>query len=205
MWLGLPFESIDVDTPEDLDTPLASDPPALASHLAAEKALAARDRGLAGDALVLAFDTIVVHEGKVLGKPADAADARRMLRSLSGRIHQVVTGVAILCPDDDAPRTFSEVSDVRMRELSDARIEEWMSSGEYLGCAGAYNIESQVADVEGSGCFQNVAGLPLCRLYSELAGSHSPRCLEGVPLSPVPACESALGRSCSLGEDLTRR
>lgn len=194
-----------MDTPEELNTPLASNPPALAMHLAAEKALAARDQGLTGGAFVLAFDTIVVHDGRVLGKPANADEGRAMLTSLSGRVHQVVTGVAMLCPDDTAPRTFSEITDVRMRELSDARIDAWMSTGEYLGCAGAYNIESQVADVAGGGCFQNVAGLPLCHLYSELVGSSAPRCLRDVPLSPLPECEASLARPCRLGEDLTCR
>ncbi|MDZ4177611.1 MAG: Maf family protein, partial [Coriobacteriia bacterium] len=83
-WLGLPFESISVDTPESLASPLAADPPALAISLAEEKMDAARTV-VNRDALVLTFDTIVVLDAALLGKPADEDDARRMLRSLSGR------------------------------------------------------------------------------------------------------------------------
>ncbi len=102
-----------VDTPEDLDSPLASQPGLLASHLAAEKALAAglgrteaidasdHERGTAHAAapadsrVIVAFDTIVVLDGRVLGKPVSVEDAWGMLRALSGRTHEVVTGVAI--------------------------------------------------------------------------------------------------------------
>lgn len=198
-WLGLPFDAVSVDTPECLDTPLAADPEALASHLAAEKADAARDEGLAEGALVLAFDTIVVHGGRVLGKPKNAEDARRMLRGLSGRTHRVVTGVALLCPADEAPMAFSVVTKVRMRDLSDADIDAWMATGEYLGCAGAYNIESQIAEVEGDECFQNVAGLPLCHLCAALTGAGAPGCVPEGIRSPIRACDDALCRRCELG------
>lgn len=203
-WLELPFEPHAVDTPEELDSPLAADPPALAISLAAEKAEAARAEGLNDDALLLCFDTIVVHDGAVLGKPADEADAWRMLRSLSGRTHQVVTGVALLCPKEDAPRTFSVTTDVEMAELTDCSIAAWMAMGTYLGCAGAYNIEAQIASVGDGECFQNVAGLPLCHLYLELLGI-SGECSPGAPASPVGACDAALSRHCRLADALGTR
>lgn len=202
--LGLPFEATSVDTPENLDTPLAADPPALAEHLAAEKARAARDEGHAENALVLAFDTIVVHKGHLLGKPRDDADAWRMLRSLSGKVHQVVTGVAMLCPGDEEPDAFSVITDVAMQDLDDRRIEEWMARGEYIGCAGAYNIEGQVAEVTDCDCFQNVAGLPLCHLYAALTGPGAPPCLPMQPSMPAEACDAVLARRCRLGRELTR-
>ena len=197
-WLGMPFVSTAVDTPEDLDTPLACDPEALAASLAAEKADAARADGHGGDGLVLCFDTIVVLDGAVLGKPRDVADAWRMLRVLSGRTHQVVTGVATLCPGDADPRTFAVVTNVEMRPLSDCQIEAWMAEGTFLGCAGAYNIEAQVAEVTAEECYQNVAGLPLCHVYATLARGDAP-CLPGVPSVPIAACDAALGRTCRLG------
>lgn len=202
-WLGLPVRVAAVDTPEELDTPLAEQPSRLAEHLAAEKALACRAEGLAADSLVLCCDTLVVHDGAVLGKPADVPDAWRMLRSLRGRTHQVVTGCALLCPDDERPRTFSVTTDVLMRDLSDERIEAWMASGEFMGCAGAYNIEGQVAEVTEDECYQNVAGLPLCHLYAQLRAC-SPECLAEKPVSPVAACDAALGRTCRLGPRITR-
>lgn len=206
-WLGLPFEITSVETPEALDTPLASDPPALASSLAQEKARALRMGGGHDDALVLTFDTIVVLDGEVLGKPSDTDDAWRMLRALSGRTHQVVTGVALSCPTDTDPRTFSVTTDVRMHTLNDDAIEVWMSRGEYLGCAGAYNIEGQVAEVTNDECYQNVAGLPLCHLYAALCGTlpglHPP-CLAQEPGSPIAPCNAALDRACALGPRVIR-
>ena len=208
-WLGLPFESTEVDTPEELDSPLAADPAALAISLAAEKAAAARESGAAsraaagGRAFVFCFDTIVVLDGRVLGKPVDSADARRMLRALSGRTHQVVTGVALLAPGDMDPRTFAVTTDVEMRVLDDAAIETWMSRGTFLGCAGAYNIEADVAEVGLCDCYQNVAGLPLCHLYASLAGDPELRAwLPGEPEVPVAACDAAVGRACELGPRL---
>ncbi len=199
-WLSLPFTSTAVDTPEELDTPLASDPAALAAHLAAEKAVAARAAGHGAGALVLCFDTIVVLDGAVLGKPVDTADAWRMLRALSGRTHQVVTGVAALTPGLAQPRAFAVTTDVAMRTLGDATIEEWMAHGTFLGCAGAYNIEAQVAEVGLCDCFQNVAGLPMCHVYAALASDEELAAwLPAHPSVPIAACDAALGRRCELG------
>lgn len=200
-WLGVPFSATAVDTPENLDTPLAADPPALARSLAAEKAEAALAEGLGEGLTVLCFDTIVVLDGGVLGKPADAAEGWRMLRALSGRTHQVVTGVAIV-PPGRTMRTLAITTDVTMKPLTDCQIEAWMATGEYLGCAGAYNIEAQVAEVTEDDCYQNVAGMPLCHLFAELAldaenTADSPR-----PTAPISECDSALCRSCRLGPSL---
>ncbi len=199
-WLSLPFEATAVDTPEDLDSPLASDPVALAASLAAEKAFAAREEGHAKNRLVMCFDTIVVFDGAVLGKPVDVADAWRMLRTLSGRTHQVVTGVALLTPELDAPRSFAVTTDVAMKPLTDCQIEAWMAMGTFLGCAGAYNIEAQVAEVGVRDCYQNVAGLPLCHLYAALRDdAHVRAWLPAEPTSPLAACNAALCRACELG------
>jgi len=198
-WLGVPFEIAAVDTPEELDSPLAEQPDKLAEHLAAEKALAAREEGLGDDALVVTFDTIVVHDDQVLGKPIDLPDAWQMLRSLSGQVHQVVTGVAMLCPQDAEPQTFSVTTDVQMKTLTDCQIEAWMAMGEFMGCAGAYNIEGQVAEVAADECYQNVAGLPLCHLAAALTGPDAPACVPEGIRSPLAACNAALQRGCELG------
>jgi len=197
-WLRVPFETTAVDTPESLDSPLASDPAAMAASLAEEKALAARAEGLGGDSLVLCFDTLVFHDDELLGKPRDVPDAWRMLRSLSGRTHQVVTGVAMLCPDEAEPRTFSVITDVEMRDLTDCQIEAWMAMGTFLGCAGAYNIEAQVAGVTEDECYQNVAGLPLCHVYAAIRSLPESCAPEGLTV-PIAECDAVLGRSCRLG------
>ncbi|MHB1016662.1 MAG: Maf family protein [Coriobacteriia bacterium] len=193
-WLGLDAHALATDTAEDLSQPLA--PPELAASLAAQKAIAARTSGARGT--VLAFDTIVVRDGTVLGKPIDADDARRMLRGLSGGLHEVVTGVAIHAEGMERPDTFPVTTSVRMRALDDASIEKWIAGGEALGCAGAYNIEHHLASVDDDECYQNVAGLPLCHVYRELAsgrGGATPAAL----VRPVEACDAALGRRCLLG------
>jgi len=216
-WLGVVVHVTSVDTPEDLTSPLAADPPRLAAAIAAEKVLAAREAGGGGadggadsgadggaDAeLVLAFDTVVVHEGRVLGKPVDVADAWRMLRELSGAVHEVVTGVALLAPGSEEPVTFPVTTRVSMRALDDARISRWLAGGEALGCAGAYNIEHHLASVADDECYQNVAGMPLCHVYAALAGEEVGGALGGRAPGglepPVAACDAALGRRCRLG------
>lgn len=198
-WLVPAYDVVSVETPEDLSSPLAEDPAALAVSIAAEKAEAARAAGFGEDGIVLCFDTIVVHDGAVLGKPADAEDARRMLRSLSGRTHRVVTGVAVALPGETHPRTLAVTTEVTMRELDGEAITEWMDRGEYAGCAGAYNIEGQVAAVTPDECHQNVAGLPLCHLHA-LLSELSPEA--GVPAltRPDARCDRELGRTCRLAE-----
>jgi septum formation protein len=187
-----------VDTPEDLTSELAATPELLAAHLAAEKAQAASDERLLGlEDVVVAFDTIVVLDGAVLGKPRDVADAWRMLHSLSGRTHEVVTGVSLLARDMKTPQEFAVTTSVRMKPLSDCQIEAWMALGEFMGCAGAYNIEGQVAEVDTDECYQNVAGLPLCHLRRALAQTNLPCALSALS-SPAEACDSALGRRCRL-------
>lgn len=201
-WLGLPFEVHQVDTPESLDSPLARDPAALAVSLAREKSDAVCAAGQDDDAVVLTFDTIVSLGDEVLGKPADIDDAWRMLRQLSGEIHQVHTGCTILVPGLREPYSFAVSTDVRMHELSNERIRQWMTSGEFMGCAGAYNIEGQVAAVTCDQCYQNVTGTPLCHLYRALNRPRVAEHLPAPPASPVRRCDTALARTCTLGPGL---
>lgn len=196
-WLGVPVHVTAADVPEDLTRPLP--PEQLAASLAGEKAKAARAQGARG--LVLAFDTIVVHDGDVLGKPADRADARRMLEALSGGTHEVVTGVALLPAGALEADTFAVTTPVTMKALSEEEIERWVAGDEVLGCAGAYNIEHHLASVEDTECFHNVAGMPLCHLYRELASGRAGEPPRGL-ISPRAACDAALGRACLLGPTL---
>lgn len=122
----------------------------------------AREVGPMPDALVLGADTIVAAGNRVLGKPADAADARAMLTSLSGTRHAVITGLALLTPD--AHRLIaSDTTWIVMRTITAAEIDAYLASGEWEGKAGAYAIQETadrfVQAVEGS--FSNVVGLPL--------------------------------------------
>ena len=163
-----------------MDETFASGPPEQeARRLALDKARAVA-AGLASG-VVLGADTIVVVDGEPLGKPVDAADARRMLRRLRGREHEVITGVALVDAFDGRAETAAVVSRVRMADYDDAAIDAYVATGEPFDKAGAYAIQGHgsalVAGLEGS--FTNVVGLPLEETARLLAAF-------GVPLSAPP-------------------
>ena len=122
----------------------------------------------AGD-VVIAADTIVVCDGVTLGKPKDEADAKAMLRMLSGRDHQVMTGVTVL--RGESWETFTEVTDIHFRRLSQREIEAYVASGEPMDKAGSYGIQGGAALFAEKmvGDYYNVMGLPVCRLWMTLA------------------------------------
>lgn len=200
-WLGVPFTATHADVVEDLTVETAGGPSELAVQLAVDKVRATRPEH--PDAVILGFDTVVVLEGRVLGKPTDEQDARRMLAALSGGEHTVITGCAVLGPHGAEPVTFPVATCVRMHDLDAATIDAWLARGEYLGCAGAYNIEAQIASVTDDECFQNVAGLPLCHLYCALRDPALSPCVPAGILSPLQRCDASLGRRCRLGRRLT--
>ena len=116
------------------------------------------------DDLVIAADTIVVCDGQVLGKPIDAEDAYRMLRMLSGRSHQVMTGLTVLRGDQEVVTT--EITTISFRELTDREIRRYIASGEPMDKAGSYGIQGGAAlfAQQISGDYFTVVGLPVCRL-----------------------------------------
>lgn len=123
--------------------------------------------------IVLAADTLVYTGGQPLGKPRDAEEAERMLRRLSGSMHRVYTGVALICGGHELVR--AEATDVYFRELGDDEIREYIATGEPMDKAGAYGAQGRgavfIERIDGD--FFNVMGLPLCRLtlmLSELKG-----------------------------------
>ncbi|MBI5696066.1 MAG: septum formation inhibitor Maf [Nitrospirae bacterium] len=113
--------------------------------------------------LVLGADTVVVVDGEILGKPADEADAVRMLGLISGRSHEVITGVALYDAATGRSAVSYESTVVRVRALTPGEIAEYVATGEPMDKAGAYGIQGRAAIfVEGvTGCFFNVVGLPL--------------------------------------------
>ena len=118
--------------------------------------------------VVIAADTIVVCEGRVLGKPKTEQEAKEMLRLLSGRDHQVMTGCTVLA--EGVCETFTEVTDLHFRELSEREIERYVASGEPMDKAGAYGIQGGAALFcdRMVGDYYNVMGLPVCRLWEIL-------------------------------------
>ncbi len=118
--------------------------------------------------VVIAADTIVVLEDRVLGKPGDKAEAISMLRALSGRDHQVMTGLTVL--RGDIAITHTEITDVHFRPLTEEEILRYVETGEPMDKAGAYGIQGFAAPfVRGiQGDYYNVMGLPVCRLEQML-------------------------------------
>ena len=120
------------------------------------------------DDIVIAADTIVVCEGKVLGKPKDAEDAKAMLKLLSNKDHQVMTGCTVLM--GELCETFTEVTDLHFRDLTDKEIARYVASGEPMDKAGSYGIQGGAAlfCTHMVGDYYNVMGLPVCRLGQTL-------------------------------------
>ena len=116
------------------------------------------------DDVVIAADTIVVCNGDILGKPRDAADASRMLHMLSGRDHQVMTGMTVL--RGDRCLVCTEITDIHFRDLTDREIDAYIRTGEPMDKAGSYGIQGGAALFAEKlrGDYFNVVGLPVCRL-----------------------------------------
>ena len=164
--------------PADIDeTRLEGEhPKGLVQRLAHEKAWhILENAGVGSDGFLLAADTIVWMGDEALGKPEDEADARLMLRDLSGKTHHVSTGVSLLYRPAAAAEvceaSFVETTDVTFHALSDAQIEAYVRSGECSDKAGAYAIQGTgrllVAGINGD--YANVVGLPVCRVVREMA------------------------------------
>ncbi len=156
--------------PADVDERVlpGESPEDYAIRVSREKARVAAARARSG--IVVAADTVVVFEGNILGKPADARDASRMLTTLSGRQHHVITGLTIMDAETGKTAICTSTTKVWFRDLSVDEIESYVASGEPLDKAGAYGIQGQGAVlVKGiEGCYFNVVGMPLSILVDLL-------------------------------------
>ena len=170
--LGIEFRVVSPSVSENMLD--GESPQEMVERLALSKARSVA-HSLSGS-FVVGADSVVVMGGRVLGKPADAAEARKMLRSLRGKEHQVVTGVAVVPVPalgnaaDCQVATASQVSVVTMREFSDEEIEAYVASGEPMDKAGAYAVQDRAFRPASrlEGCYANVMGLPLCLLVDLL-------------------------------------
>jgi septum formation protein len=165
--VGWPFEALPAEIDE---TPHASeDPVAYVERLAREKALATAARR-ADSCLVLGADTTVVVDGVMLAKPLDEADARRMLKLLSGRWHEVLTGVALVRAGREPRRVAHahQATRVRFAALSEAEINWYVATGEPMDKAGGYAVQGRAALLieEVAGEYLNIVGLPVRLVYS---------------------------------------
>lgn len=163
--LGIDFEvrvisGIDESYPSDI--PLKDVP----QYIAKEKA-AAYD--IATDELVVTADTVVIVDNEILGKPVDEDEARKMLRKLSGRSHEVITGVCLTTCE--LQRSFAVTSEVTFKKLSDEEIEYYVKNYHPLDKAGAYGIQEWIGYIGVTslyGSYFNVMGMPVQRIYEEL-------------------------------------
>lgn len=162
---GFEFDVQTSNANETYDPSLS--PEQVAPHLAHLKAQAVADELSAADlanSIVVGADTIVALEETIYGKPHDEEDARRMLGELSGKTHQVITGVCIIAPE--GLQTFAEVTDVTFKQLTPEEIAAYVAGGEPMDKAGAYGIQGEggklVDHIDGD--FDNVVGLPITRL-----------------------------------------
>lgn len=179
---GVEFTVRISEVDESLEPDLLRQPEEAAKKLAERKARAVLEEMLneayVGTAMVVGADTMVVVDGAIYGKPEDEADARRILGELSGRAHQVITGVSVWLAgapanEEDisiAFRSFAETSHVVFKELDDELIERYIATGEPMDKAGAYGVQGKGGEMlveRVAGDFDNVVGLPVKRLIAE--------------------------------------
>ncbi len=174
----IPFR---VHVPRVDETPLPDEPPEeMVQRLAREKAQAVARAHPRPAGLILAADTDVVLDGKALHKPRDERDARRMLRRLSGRVHQVITGSCVLDQATGEDRVVLGRTIVHFRDLDEGDIRGYVTTGEPLDKAGAYACQGigafLIARVEGS--YTNVVGLPLGQVLDLLREMGGPRAFD---------------------------
>lgn len=159
--IGVSFTCMSMDINEDV---LPNEPPAeYVKRLAEQKALAAIDH--CAQLPVLGADTSVIINGQILGKPSDAQDAKRLLKLLSGKTHQVLSGIALIQRLQGELDIVSDVVStlVTFSDLSDSLIDQYVATGEPMGKAGAYGIQGFAATFISNiaGSYSNVVGLPL--------------------------------------------
>lgn len=165
--LDVPFKIMVSEADETVEKGL---PPYFIAESLSLKKAAAVAKDVTSDALVIGADTIVVSDGKILGKPTDEDDAYKMLSSLSGKWHEVISGVTVLHTKSAESKSFYVKTRVRFAELSDKEIRDYIATKEPCDKAGAYGIQGRgskfIEEIEGD--YFNVVGLPLQRLYQVL-------------------------------------
>ncbi|MGE5353562.1 MAG: Maf family protein [Acidobacteriota bacterium] len=165
--LNLKFETFSVDLNEEILD--GEHPVKTVKRLSEQKLTEARKR--ISDGIIITADTIVVLEGEIIGKPKDEADAERILKSLSGKTHAVYTGFAVCNTERNVTLIEYEKTLVTFRHLEKEEILDYIKSGSPMDKAGAYGIQDDFGAVfvrRIDGCYYNVVGLPLTRLYDTL-------------------------------------
>jgi len=169
--LGIDFEV--KPSPADETYPAGLNYEEVAEYIAKQKALHFPKDELPEHFILITADTVVCLDNEILGKPKDEADAIAMLRKLSGRKHEVITGVVITTAT--AQNSFSDKTDVYFKDLTEAEIAYYVENYRPLDKAGAYGIQEWIGYIgitRIDGSFFNVMGLPVQRVYEELRKNH---------------------------------
>lgn len=164
--INLDFQTVDIETPEVFKK---NESPVDAVRRIAKEKLEEAKKLVSG--IIITADTIVVIDNEILGKPVDEKDAVRLLKKLNGRIHAVYTGYAIYNSAKNETVVGYERTYVTFRKLLTNEIEEYVESGSPMDKAGAYGIQDDYGAVfidKINGCYYNVVGLPLAKIYQEL-------------------------------------
>ncbi len=165
--LGLPFEAVD---PGEVVEMASGKPEEVVSMNSLAKAM--RVAGDLEEGIVVGADTVVVKDGRILGKPQSPSEAEEMLKAIRGTVHKVLTGISVVDAGSGRRESVVVETRIRMLPLSDDEVDRYVATGEPLGKAGGYAIQGLGALIvdEVHGCFYNVVGLPLSRLNSVLRG-----------------------------------
>jgi septum formation protein len=165
--LNIDFKYLDIEYDESI--PDGEYPIRMVKRLALEKLNLAKQKVTKG--IIITADTIVVFNRRILGKPKDEKDANRMLRLLSNKTHIVYTGFAVYNSKTEETKTGYEKTFVKFRKLNNKEILDYISTGSPMDKAGAYGIQDDFGAVfvdKITGCYYNVVGLPLTKLYKTL-------------------------------------
>ena len=165
--INLNFKSFTVDMEEKIKP--GEKPSVSVKRLSKEKLEIARQKVIHG--IIITADTIVVLKGKVIGKPKDKKEAKRFLTKLSGKVHTVYTGFSIYNSENKMLLTDYEKTFVEFRKLTSKEIDDYIKSGSPMDKAGAYGIQDDFGAVfikKINGCYYNVVGLPLTKVYQTL-------------------------------------
>lgn len=161
--IGLEFTVVPSAYEEDMTLPM--DPEILAKHLAHGKAAEVADKY--SQAVVIGADSMVIFDGEVIGKPKSEDEAKEMLKRLSGKKNQVVTGLSVICRESGQELAAATITDVYLRAISGDEIEEYVASGEPLDKAGSYAVQDRggvfVEKIVGD--YSGIVGLPLAPLW----------------------------------------
>ena len=191
-WTGIHFNILSADVDESEFE--GENPKEYVNRLAVEKARRAMEK-ISSEGLVIAADTTVVLEDKILGKPINRADAVRMLTFLRNKQHKVITALVVLKLSDKSSISDCCISPIQMRDYTDQEIQTYVNTDDPLDKAGAYAIQHPQFDpvINFQGCFASVMGMPLCHLERNL------RQLEGYQWREMQIiCQKFLDYTCPI-------